>query len=175
MINLETSMYPNQIREGKSFLPQGQICLMELIEGVLEDKSQYRLFPEVSLARTVQNPKLESTLSYELQRFLKSCSSLDILICRHEAMSSLPIIAIERQSPYHDFPDRKEADRKKAEILRKAGLPLLYVDEPSKGVIHFAKADQPKNVCCEVNVYREVGREKLREFLLSVIEENYEN
>jgi hypothetical protein len=27
---------------------------MELIEGVLQDKTQYRLFPEVSLARIVQ-------------------------------------------------------------------------------------------------------------------------
>jgi Protein of unknown function (DUF2726) len=167
-------MYTNQIREGKSFLPQGQICLMELIEGVLQDKSQYRLFPEVSLARTVQNPKLESTLSYELQRFLKSCSSLDILICRHEAMSSLPIIAIERQSPYHNLPDRQEADRKKAAILKKAELPLIYADEPSKGILRFARAEHPNHICCEVNVYRGLGREDLREFLLSAMEENHE-
>ena len=111
-------MYMSQVQEGKSFLHQGQICLMELIEGVLQDKTQYRLFPEVSLARIVQKNGLEASLHYELQRFIKSCSSLDILICRHEAMFSLPVIAIERQSPYHDFPDRQEADRKKAAILR---------------------------------------------------------
>ena len=88
-------------------------------------------------------------------------------------MFSLPIIAIERQSPYHDFPDRQEADRKKAAILRKAGLPLLYVYEPSKGIVRFAKAEQPTNICCEVNVYRGLGRDKLRDFLLSVIEDNH--
>jgi hypothetical protein len=148
---------------------------MELIEGVLQDKTQYRLFPEVSLARIVQKNGLEASLHYELQRFIKSCSSLDILICRHEAMSSLPIIAIERQSPYHDFPDRQEADRKKAAILRKAELPLIYADEPSKGIVRFAKAEQPQNICCEVNVYRGLGRDKLREFLLSVMEENHES
>ena len=37
-------MYMSQVQEGKSFLHQGQICLMELIEGVLQDKTQYRLF-----------------------------------------------------------------------------------------------------------------------------------
>ena len=78
-------MYMSQVQEGKSFLHQGQICLMELIEGVLQDKTQYRLFPEVSLARIVQKNGLEASLHYELQRFIKSCSSLDILICRHEA------------------------------------------------------------------------------------------
>jgi hypothetical protein len=168
-------MYMSQIQEGKSFLPQGQICLMELIEGTLQDKAQYRLFPEVSLARIVQKNGLEASLDNELQRFLRSCSSLDILICRHEAMVSLPIIAIERQSPYHDLPDRQEADRKKAAILRKTGLPLLYVDEPSKGIVCFAKAEQPKSICCKVNVYRGLGRDKLREFLLSVMEQSQES
>ena len=146
---------------------------MEMIERVLQDKTQYRLFLEVSLTRIVQKNGLEASLHAELQRFIRSCSSLDILICRHEDMFSLPIIAIERQSPYHDFPDRQEADRKKAAILRKAGLPLLYVDEPSKGIVRFAKAEQPTNICCEVNVYRGLGRDKLREFLLSVMEKNY--
>ena len=168
-------MYTSQVQEGKSFLHQGQICLMELIEGVLQDKTQYRLFPEVSLARIVQKNGLEASLHYELQRFIKSCSSLDILICRHEAMFSLPVIAIERQSPYHDFPDRQEADRKKAAILRKAELPLIYADEPSKGIVRFAKAEQPQNIFCEVNVYRGLGRDKLREFLLSVMEESHES
>ncbi|CAN1210865.1 DUF2726 domain-containing protein [Tumidithrix helvetica PCC 7403] len=158
------------VSDNNSFLPQGQICLMELIEGVLQDYSQYRLFPEVSLARTVKGLVLESNLSWELKNFLRSCSSLDILISRHEAMHSIPIICVERQSPYHDLPERQEADRKKAAILKQAGLPLLYADEPSKGFVRFFSAEQPNQVRCEINVYRGIGRDNLRKFLLSFIE-----
>jgi len=66
MSNLGSIMYASQVKEGKSFLHQGQICLMKLIEGVLQDKTQYRLFPEVSLARIVQGNGLEARLNYEL-------------------------------------------------------------------------------------------------------------
>jgi len=59
-------MYVSQVQEGKLFLYQGQICLMKLIEGVLQDKTEYRLFPEVSLARIVQKNGLEARLHYEL-------------------------------------------------------------------------------------------------------------
>jgi len=83
-------MYISQVQEGKSFLHQWQICLMELIEGVLQDKTQYCLFPEFVLARIVQKNRLEASLHYELQnelqRFIKICRLHDILILSNKPM-----------------------------------------------------------------------------------------
>jgi len=165
-------MYISQRQNETSFINVGQMRLMELIEGVLQDKPQYRVFPEVTLARILPE-RLKVTLPNELQEYVMRSSSLDITICHHETTFSKPIIAIEKQSPEHDKPYMKEKDRKKASILRKARIPLFYVYEPDIGIIRFAKAEQPTNICCEVNVYRGLGRDKLREFLLSVMEENY--
>jgi hypothetical protein len=157
----------------ESFIPPGQMCLMEFIDDLLEQTS-YRVFPEVSLMRTIE-PRLKTkVVSSELRAFMKSCSSIDVLVCFHDSTGSYPYIAIERQSPYHDDPERQKADRKKAELLSIAEIPLLYADEPVKGTLKFLWSDQVDPICL-INVYRNRGRQEFRELLLEALHSIYLN
>jgi hypothetical protein len=158
----------------KSFIPQGQICLMEFIEDLLEEWKYYRVFPEVSLMRTIQSKLETKVVPSELRAFMKSCSSIDALICRHDSTGSYPYIAIERQSPYHDDPEQQAADRKKAELLAIAEIPLLYAHEPVKGTLKFHWSDQVSPIC-SINVYRNRGRQEFRDFLLKALNSIHSN
>ena len=67
--------FSTNLKESKPFLSQWEICLMELIKGVVSYKTQYRLFSEVFLA--LMKDELKSSLPTELPRFSRDFSSLD--------------------------------------------------------------------------------------------------
>lgn len=80
----------------------------------------YRIYPQVSLFQICEQV---SNLDDELKRFLYSPSAIDALITD---LDYHPCLAVDFQSQYHDKPEAKERDRKKATLLKLARIPVIY-------------------------------------------------
>lgn len=53
-----------------------------------------------------------------------------------------PCLVVHFQSSYHDYPEAKERDRKKATLLNLAGVPLLYSPIKEFGLLHLYSQDE---------------------------------
>ncbi len=98
--------------------------------------TEYKIFPEVSLARICEQV---NNLEYELRRFLFSSSSVDALIIDSDYN---PCLVVEFQSFYHDSAKAKERDRKKAALLKLAGVPLIYSRIDNVKLLHLYSEDE---------------------------------
>jgi tetratricopeptide (TPR) repeat protein len=107
------------------------------------------VFPNMALQTVFQYERMRELLDVETFRYFLM-SQVDF--CITSTASYLPIIAFEVDSPYHDLPEQRERDRKKNDIFRVGGVPLLRLrahGQPGSAAIR----DEI------IRVVREVGRE----------------
>ncbi|MGC1393122.1 MAG: DUF2726 domain-containing protein [Coleofasciculaceae cyanobacterium] len=126
-------------------------------EGILEFlqtcvDENYKIYTQVSL---IQICEPDSILDSELRKFLFSSSTVDILITDSNYM---PCLAVESQSGYHDSPKAIERDQKKANILKLAGVPLIYTRVRRCRFLHLSCSD--KEVV--FNLYTGQGQEEAK-------------
>jgi hypothetical protein len=95
----------------------------------------YKIHTQVSLCQFCE---LDNTLDWQLRKFLFS-SSVDALITDYDYK---PCLVVEFQSQYHDSPEAKERDKKKATLLAIAGVPLLYSRVKNFGLLHLYSKDE---------------------------------
>ncbi|MBH8564810.1 DUF2726 domain-containing protein [Nostoc sp. CENA67] len=91
--------------------------MLEFLQTCLD--GTYKIHTQVSLCQFCE---LDSNLDIELKKFFFS-SSVDALITNSDYK---PCLVVDFQSSYHDYPEARERDRKKATLLALAGVPLLY-------------------------------------------------
>ncbi|MCC3513244.1 MAG: DUF2726 domain-containing protein [Microcoleus sp. PH2017_17_BER_D_A] len=82
--------------------------------------NNYKIHTQVGLSQICEQV---SNLDWELRKFLFSPSAVDALITD---LNYNPCLVVEFQSQYHDSPEAKERDRKKATLLEFAKVPLIY-------------------------------------------------
>ncbi|MCG5059758.1 MAG: DUF2726 domain-containing protein [Limnoraphis sp. WC205] len=117
--------------------------------------TEYNIYPEVSLAGFCEQV---NNLEYELRRFLFSSSSVDALITDSD---SYPCLVVEFQSSYHDSAEAKERDRKKATLLKLAGVPLIYSRIYNVKLLHLYSEDE----AIIHNLFTGEGREDAEAFV----------
>ena len=109
----------------------------------------YKINPQVSLCQFCE---IDRPIDWELRKFLFS-SSVDALITD---VDYKPCLAAEFQSSYHDNPDARERDRKKATLLNLAGVPLIYSRVKDFGLLYLSCKDEE----VVFNLFTGEGREK---------------
>ncbi|MEH1923866.1 DUF2726 domain-containing protein [Nostoc sp.] len=102
----------------------------------------YKIHPQVSLCSFCE---LDSNLDWDLKKFLFSSSSVDALITNNDYK---PCLVVDFQSSYHDYPEARERDRKKATLLALANVPLLYSRIKDFGLLHLYS--QSEEVVCNL-------------------------
>ncbi|MCC5645472.1 DUF2726 domain-containing protein [Nostoc sp. CHAB 5824] len=102
--------------------------MLEFLQTCVQE--DYRIHTQVSLCQFCE---LDSNLDIELRKFFFS-SSVDALITTSDYK---PCLVVDFQSSYHDYPEAKERDRKKATILALAEVPLLYSRIKDFGLLHL--------------------------------------
>jgi hypothetical protein len=102
--------------------------MLEFIQTCINDN--YKIHTQVSLCQFCE---LNSNLDIELKNFFFS-SSVDALITNSDYK---PCLVIDFQSSYHDYPEARERDRKKATLLTLAGIPFLYSRIKDFGLLYL--------------------------------------
>ena len=120
--------------------------MLEFLQSCVEDN--YKIHTQVSLAQFCE---LDSSLNWELKKFYFS-SSVDALITDYDYQ---PYLVVEFQSQYHDTPEAKERDGKKATLLSLARIPLIYSRMKDFGLLHLSS----KNEAVVFNLFTGQGRE----------------
>ena len=92
--------------------------MLEFLDTCVDNN--YKIHTQVSLSQICEQV---SSLDWELKKFLFSPSAVDALITD---LNYNPCLVVEFQSQYHDRPEAKERDRKKATLLEFAKVPLIY-------------------------------------------------
>ncbi|QLE40210.1 DUF2726 domain-containing protein [Nostoc sp. C052] len=113
--------------------------MLEFLQTCVEE--DYRIHTQVSLCQFCE---LDSNLDMELRKFFFS-SSVDALITNFDYK---PCLVVDFQSSYHDYPEARERDRKKATILALAEVPLLYSRIKDFGLLHLYS--QSEEVLCNL-------------------------
>ncbi|BAY60666.1 hypothetical protein NIES22_07250 [Calothrix brevissima NIES-22] len=90
----------------------------------------YKIHTQVSLSQFCE---IDSNLDWEIKKFFYS-SNVDALITNYDYK---PCLVLEFQSSYHDYPEAKERDTKKATLLSLAGVPLIYSRVKDFGLLHL--------------------------------------
>lgn len=121
--------------------------MLEFLQTCIEVK--YRIHTQVSLCQFCE---LDSNLDWQLRKFFFS-SSVDALITDYDYK---PCLVVDFQSSYHDNPEAKERDRKKAALLTLAGVPLIYSRMKNFGLLHLSSKDEE----VVFNLFTGQGREK---------------
>ncbi|PZO41931.1 MAG: hypothetical protein DCF19_08675 [Pseudanabaena frigida] len=153
----------------KSLMTQSQLAVQELLEGLIEDKSNLVILPELGLSRVVaQVISVESVANAELRDFYFSCSTIDYSLVQRSQLGIFVKACFEYQGIYHDTAVQQLRDRKKAALLRLAKMPLFYFREPAKGYLCLYSPNSSECLW-EGNVYRGTGRIELQTLLLSLI------
>ena len=98
--------------------------------------NNYKIHTQVSLSQMCEQV---SNLDWELKKFLFSASSVDALITD---LNYNPCLVVEFQSQYHDRPEAKERDRKKATLLDFAKVPLIYSRVKNCGLLYLSSQDE---------------------------------
>lgn len=109
-----------------SIINSYESTLWELLELVLQKiKPDYRCCPQISLElMCARNQYIEDS---DLWRFWVSSKVDFAILDRSPGTDGKAKLAIECQSHYHDSSDQQSSDRKKAQLLAWAGIPLLYI------------------------------------------------
>lgn len=157
----------------KGLIRQGECCLIELLQWTIDNSDNK--YPIVTQAEVSVNQLLQSHLGdlnnviskQELRRFAFSCARLDAVIFL-KTDNFYPLLAVERQSPYHDDPKRQENDLMKIELMKMIDLPLLWQDEPRKGILRFLQP--PSHELCTVNPFNNQGRSEFENLILSIVQ-----
>lgn len=102
--------------------------MLEFLQTCVDEK--YKIHTQVSLCQFCE---LDSNLDIELRKFFFS-SSVDALITNCDYK---PCLVVDFQSSYHDYPEARERDRKKATLLAFASVPLLYSRVKNFGLLHL--------------------------------------
>ncbi|MDZ7959700.1 MAG: DUF2726 domain-containing protein [Aulosira sp. DedQUE10] len=102
--------------------------MLEFLQTCIDKK--YKIHTQVSLSQFCE---LNSNIDWELKKFFYSCN-VDALITNYDYKACL---VVEFQSSYHDYPEAKERDRKKATLLALAGIPLIYSRMKDFGLLHL--------------------------------------
>ncbi len=113
--------------------------MLEFLQTCVEE--DYKIHTQVSLCQFCE---LDSNLDIELRKFFFS-SSVDALITNSDYK---PCLVVDFQSSYHDYPEVKERDRKKATLLALAEVPLLYSRVKDFGLLHLYS--QSEEVVCNL-------------------------
>ncbi|MEH2284294.1 MAG: DUF2726 domain-containing protein [Nostoc sp.] len=107
--------------------------MLEFLQTCVDEN--YKIHTQVSLCQFCE---LDSNLDIELRKFFFS-SSVDALITNFDYK---PCLVVDFQSSYHDYPEAKERDRKKATLLALAAVPLLYSRIKDFGLLHLYSQDE---------------------------------
>ncbi|BAZ48150.1 hypothetical protein NIES4103_07560 [Nostoc sp. NIES-4103] len=102
--------------------------MLEFLQTCVDES--YKIHTQVSLCQFCE---IDSSLDIELKKFFFS-SSVDALITNSDYK---PCLVVDFQSSYHDYPETRERDRKKATLLALAGVPLLYSRIKEFGLLHL--------------------------------------
>jgi hypothetical protein len=102
--------------------------------------NNYKIHTQVSLSQICEQV---SNLDWELKKFLFSPSAVDALITD---LNYNPCLVVEFQSQYHDNPEAKERDRKKATLLALAKVPLIYSRVKDFGKLCLSSQDEQNEV-----------------------------
>lgn len=128
--------------------------MLEFLQTCFDDR--YKLFVQVSLSQICQPESIIKDV--ELRKFLFSASSVDVLITDTNFM---PCLVVDCQSSYHDSPESKERDRKKASLLSLAGVPVIYSRIQDFGLLKlYSERD-----FVLLNLFTGEGREESRVFI----------
>ncbi|MEG4029913.1 MULTISPECIES: DUF2726 domain-containing protein [unclassified Microcoleus] len=92
----------------------------------------YKIYTQVGLFQICGQV---SNLDWELRKFLFSPSAVDALITD---LNHYPCLVVEFQSQYHDSPEARERDRKKATLLEFAKVPLIYSRVKNCGLLYLS-------------------------------------
>ncbi|MBD1830051.1 DUF2726 domain-containing protein [Microcoleus vaginatus GB1-A2] len=98
--------------------------------------NNYKIHTQVGLSQMCEQV---SNLDWELKKFLFSPSAVDALITD---LNYNPCLVVEFQSQYHDSPEAKKRDRKKATLLELAKVPLIYSRVKDSGLLYLFSHDE---------------------------------
>lgn len=124
----------------------------------------YNIFPEVALARFLKPVQCTTPRDEELRRFLFSSTSIDALLTDSNPQ---PIACFEFQSSYHDSPEAQQRDRKKAELILSANIPLIYTRIREVGLLDITFADTRRSLT--FNLFTGEGREEAKQQVLEYL------
>jgi hypothetical protein len=122
----------------------------------------YKIHTQVSLSHICEQV---SNLDGELRKFLFSPSAVDALITD---LKYNPCLVVEFQSYYHDGPEAKERDRKKAKLLALAEVPLIYSRVKDCGLLHISSQNNEGVV---YNLFTGQGRKKAQALITKYCEQ----
>ena len=128
--------------------------------------ANYKIHTQVSLCQFCE---LDSNLDWELRKFFFS-SNVDALITNYDYK---PCLVVEFQSSYHDCPDAKERDRKKAKLLALAGVPLIYSRVKDFGLLHLYSQHEEVVFNLFTGEHRENAKNLIRKYCEPSISANF--
>ncbi|MEH1935993.1 MAG: DUF2726 domain-containing protein [Nostoc sp.] len=134
--------------------------MLEFLQTCVDEK--YKIHTQVSLCQFCE---LDSNLDIELRKFFFS-SSVDALITNSDYK---PCLVVDFQSSYHDYPEARERDRKKATLLALAEVPLLYSRLKDFGLLHLYS--QSEEVVC--NLFTGNRRENAQALIRKYCEQSF--
>ena len=108
--------------------------MLEFLHTCVDNK--YKIHTQVSLSQICEQV---SNLDWELKKFLFSPSAVDALITD---LNYNPCLVVEFQAQYHDSPEARERDRKKATLLEFAKVPLIYSRVKECGLLYLSSPDK---------------------------------
>ena len=117
----------------KRLLNPYEKSMIQFLETCVDNN--YKVSPQVSLSQICEQV---SDLDWKLKKFLFS-SAVDAVITD---LNYNPCLVVEFQSHYHDRPEAKERDRKKATLLDFAKLPLIYSRVKDCGLLYLSSQDE---------------------------------
>ena len=119
--------------KAKILLNSYEKSMIQFLETCVDNN--YKINPQVSLSQICEQV---SDLDWELKKFLFS-SAVDAVITD---LNYNPCLVVEFQSQYHDRPEAKERDRKKATLLEFAKVPLIYSRVKDCGLLCLSYQDE---------------------------------
>ncbi|MEH2012366.1 DUF2726 domain-containing protein [Nostoc sp.] len=134
--------------------------MLEFLQTCVDEN--YKIHIQVSLCQFCE---LESNLDIELRKFFFS-SSVDALITNSDYK---PCLVVDFQSSYHDYPEARERDRKKATLLALAAVPLLDSRVKDFGLLHLYS--QSEEVVC--NLFTGKRRENAQDLIRKYCEQSF--
>ncbi|MFS8120765.1 MAG: DUF2726 domain-containing protein [Microcoleus sp.] len=134
--------------------------MLEFLQTCVDNN--YKIHTQVSLSQICEQV---SNLDWELKKFLLSPSAVDALITD---LNYNPCLVVEFQSHYHDCPEAKERDRKKAKLLALAEVPLIYSRIKDFGLLHISSQNNEGVV---YNLFTGQGRENAQALITKYCEQ----
>lgn len=126
--------------------------MLEFLQTCIDEN--YKIHTQVSLCQFCE---MNGYLDLELRRFFFS-SNVDALITDKDYK---PCLVREFQSSYHDSPEARERDTKKATLLALAGIPFVYSRVKDFGLLQIYS--QSEEVV--LNLFTGEGRENARNLI----------